>query len=95
MMSLPNSEWATLDGWEITGDSGISGSFNDGSFELSQTLTGIPLDNPDLGEREINVSYLGQFDGTNWSGEYLYDFLIEEFDFSCESVQDFSGAKME
>jgi hypothetical protein len=94
MMSLPSSDWSTLDGWEITGDTGITGSFDDGRFELTQTLTGIPMDNPDLGERDINVVYSGMFNGETWSGEYLYDFEIAEFDFNCDSEQDFSGSKM-
>ena len=95
VMSLPNSDWSALDGWEITGDSGISGGFDNGVFELTQTLTGIPLDNTDLGEREINVSYAGLFSGDTWSGDYLYDFEIAEFDFSCESEQTFSGSRLQ
>jgi hypothetical protein len=94
MMSLPGSEWSALEGWEITGDSGITGSFENGSFELTQTLTGIPLENTDLGERDIHVVYSGMFNGETWSGEYLYDFEIAEFGFSCESAQNFSGNKM-
>ena len=30
VMTLPNSEWSALDGWEITSDSGIAGSFDNG-----------------------------------------------------------------
>ncbi|MEP5763774.1 MAG: hypothetical protein ABJ308_04240 [Halieaceae bacterium] len=94
-ISFPASDWSSIPDWEITGDSGISGSFNNDQFVANQTLTGVPLVNPDLGEQSIAVTYSGQFDGNNWSGSYDYSFSIEGFDFNCESTQAFSGSKLD
>ena len=93
-ISFPANDWSAVPEWDITSDSGISGNFTDPTFLATQTLIGDSTVNDLLVDQTINVTYSGEFDGNTWSGVYEYSFTITDFDFDCESSQDFIGTRL-
>ncbi len=98
-LTIPPAEDYTLEGFTIVEDTGMQGGYNesDGTFSLSQTMTGYSNDDPSQALQTISFTTEGQVTADSWFGTYAFSvsLSVSGFDIDCNGMQDFFGERLD
>ncbi len=98
-LTVPPAEGASLQGFTIVEDTGMQGGYNeaDGTFSLSQTMTGYSNEDPSKALQTISFTTEGTVTEDSWFGTYAFsvDMNVSGFSIMCSGQQDFFGQRLE